>query len=475
LGDQVKALVCCLLAIGTASVARAGEAAAAREIRAGRAALESNRPGDARRDFAAALGQPGASRDDRFAANVGLGKAELWLGRDRAAERAFRHATRFAGSRGDRRVAAVGLAQALNALEYYDSAFALAAPFARSDAAATAELLRAANALGRADQVARYSQGGPSAELATHLGVDLARQRADAELALSTRVELDLAFSHDSDGLDLRRYALGAWLPGRPGGALFPTWHVEAATTTIADPLRSQRLQEVAAGAAARVGDAQRLDLSIGAGSVDGWTFLQGKFAWHERLSDRVSLDAAVERHPILTTTALLREVAFDTYSTDASLRASDHWYVIPTYIHQSFSDGNQRDGGALKVLLSPYDIPNTRSALGAEVVVRGYDSSKPSVGTYFSPGQYRLRQLSLIGVHAFSPDWRLRAVAGLGTESINGVSERAYSWRLSLTGRLPHNGRIALNVGRDSFASVAGGGSGYWNDTAAATIVFPL
>jgi hypothetical protein len=143
-------------------------------------------------------------------------------------------------------------------------------------------------------------------------------------------------------------------------------------------------------------------------------------------------------------------------------------------YFHQVFSDGNQRDGGHLKVVLTPFDMPDS-SALGAELDARAYRSTQPSGGVYFNPAQYRQAQLSLIGVHTFSPDWRMRLTAGAGPETIDGSSALTWSYALSLTGRLPGNGRLELHVGRDSFASLAGGGSGYWSNAAWLTVSWPF
>ena len=89
-------------------------------------------------------------------------------------------------------------------------------------------------------------------------------------------------------------------------------------------------------------------------------------------------MDASIERDPILTPLALTGKLLFDTYTLGASARLSDHWSIVPVYFHQEFADGNRRDGGHLKIVLSPYDIPNTTSALGAQIDMRGYSSSAP-------------------------------------------------------------------------------------------------
>src|SRR5262249_45753747 len=157
----------------------------------------------------------------------------------------------------------------------------------------------------------------------------------------------------------------------------------------------------------------------IGVGSLHGWDFAQGSLEWEARLSDRAALDASAERAPILTTLALAAKLLFNTYTLGASGRLSDHWSIVPVYLHQDFSDGNARDGGHLKIVLSPYDIPQTTAALGAQIDFRGYRSSAPSAGIYFNPAHYRLVKAELIAALQINADWRLRLVAGGGSETI--------------------------------------------------------
>jgi hypothetical protein len=165
----------------------------------------------------------------------------------------------------------------------------------------------------------------------------------------------------------------------------------------------------------------------------------------------------------------------YDTFSVGTSVRAADHWMLVPVYFHQEFSDGNRRNGGRIRIILTPFDIPHSTSAVGAELEVRAYRSTQPSVGTYFNPQRYHQEQIALIGVHQFAPGWRIRWTAGAGSETVNGSSARTWSWTLGLTGHLPGNGRLELRAGRDSFASLAGGGSGYWTNGASLTVAWPF
>jgi hypothetical protein len=49
------------------------------------------------------------------------------------------------------------------------------------------------------------------------------------------------------------------------------------------------------------------------------------------------------------------------------------------------------------------------------------------------------------------------------------------YTVGVSLNGRLPGNGRLELQLGRSSAASVIGGGTGYWNNSLNLVVRYPL
>ena len=265
-------------------------------------------------------------------------------------------------------------------------------------------------------------------------------------------------------------------LPGTPGGAWFPTWNLAAHAVWVNDGAQAAKVNTLDGGLEARVGRDQRLGLRLGAGERGGWSFLQGRAGWEYRPTDRFGLNASAERAPIYTPTALDRQVLYDTYTLGVSLRPGAHWYVLPAAYHQDFSDGNRRDGGVLRVLLSPYDLPGTASALGAEFYGRTFRSTRPGGGQgYFNPAHYAEAQMSLIAIHRLTADWRLRAQAGLGEQTADGASAGTYAVELTLQGRLPGNGRLSARLGRSNVASVSGGGTGYWNNYLALTLGYPF
>ncbi len=462
-----------LLGLCFAATGWAADSSGVLHIRAGRAALAASNPALARTEFQAAV-DGSLADEDRFAAWLGLGRAELWLGHYRAALQALGEARRFAAGSEDRHVAETAGARALNALEHHGEAYALVAPFAAGDPAATLELARAAIALGRTDEAVRYTSVLPAPDAATRTGIDLERAESQIDYELSSRAAAGYSLMHDSDDLTVSTYGLSALLPRAPGGATFGTWRVSAALSDVSAPGQSDHLTEANVGDRLRIGAMQHLELQAGVGRVAGWDFFEGSVQWDDRLNDTASVFASAERLPIVTPAALASSLLYSTFSLGASLRPADHGMVVPVYFHQSFSDGNQRDGGRLKLVLTPFELPAS-SALGADVEARVYRSTQPSAGTYFNPARYHQEQLGLIGVHQFNPDWRMRITAGIGSETVDGSSGRTWSALLTLTGRLAGNGRLELRVGRDSFASLVGGGSGYWSNGGSLTVSWPL
>jgi hypothetical protein len=234
-------------------------------------------------------------------------------------------------------------------------------------------------------------------------------------------------------------------------------------------------LEDLSALGQLRIGESNAIDLNLGPGRSGSWHYLQGTAQWTLQPNDSFGLSTGAERAPIPTNTAVANRLIYNIYSLGVSFRPAARWYVLPTYYRQNFSDGNHRDGGALRVLLSPYDIPGTNGAIGAEFSARTFHSSLPSQGVYFNPANYRTAQIGLVGVYGITQDWKLRGVASLGRQVVDGAGTSAYTIGASLNGRLPGNGRLELQVGRSSAASAIGGGSGYWNNSMNLVVRYPL
>lgn len=461
-----------LLLLATVAHAQAGSMAAA--IRQGRAALVANQPERARSLFAAALAHPDGDRADTTAAALGLGQADLWLGHYAEAATAFRTARAQAVDDSARQAVETGLAQILNAQDYPAQAYALVAPFASGQPRATLELLRAAQSLGWQDKAPPYLQA-VTPPIEGYLGTQYPLLADDMQLALAPQVQGSFGYSHDSDKLST--YQVGAQVLSAPivQEGLVQRWGVAAGSNWIDDPQTSRRMDDLALLGQLRIADSHYLDLDLGLARSGNWQTLQGDASWTWRASDSFGLTADAARAPILTDTALAQRIASDTYSLGASLRPGAQWYLLPTYYHQDFSDGNQRDGGSLRLVFSPWDIPDTAGALGAELSSRAYRSTQPSTGTYFNPAHYSATQLGLIGVYSLDPRWKLRATVEGGRQTIDGSGAGIYTVDLSLEGRLPHNGRLQLHLVRSSAASDNSGGSGYWNDSLMLSLSYPL
>ncbi len=463
--------VCALLSTSV----HAEESSAANDIRAGRAALEAEHPDAARTSFESALAHSDLTPDDRFAALIGLGRADIWIGDYPAAVAAYREALGLAANSDDTRTANIGLARALNADEYYYEAYKRAAPYASGSLEPTVEVLRAEKALGWEDKSPEVTVPLPPDNIQGRVGADFARLKADMDFALSDRVDGAFSFSNDSDGLTVIGYGLGAWIPGSPGGNFFESLRAATNAWTVDDSSASYTVTSFSVGSLLRIGDAQHADINLGGANVRGWNFFLGNGDWNYRFDDTYSVNASIDRSPILTTTAIADRVLFTTYALGPGFRPSDHWYVYPTYVHQDFTDGNHRDGASLRVVLSPYDISDTDSAIGAQAFARFFHSSLPSTGVYFNPANYSQAQFDLIAVHRIDENWTLRAVAGGGYQNVNGAGAPSYDIDVALIGRLPGNGRAEIHAGRNSFASFECGGSNYWVYTVSVSVAYPV
>lgn len=469
-------LLCSLLWLMLITPVRAQTTSMANAIRDGRAALEAGQPAQARVQFEAALAHPNGSSEDTCAAAVGLGKSALWLGNYPAAAEAFRLARTCAADEPTRQAADTGLAQSLNAQDYPRAAYALVAPFAKGQVRPTLEALRALQSLGWQDKSPPYLDAVTPPVTGGYLGTQYPLAQDDMRYALAPQIEGHFGYSHDSEGLDL--YSVGSAFRLAPyrRNAVVQRWGMALDTTRVTGVQRAHQVSTLSVISQWRIDDINYVDLNLGPGHSGSWTYLQGVASWTLRHSDSFSVNAAAERAPILTDLAIDHRLIYNTYSIGASFRPSTHWYVLPTYYRQTFSDGNQRDGGTLRVLLNPYDIPGTTAAVGADLSTRIFRSSQPSGGIYFNPAHYRVTQASVIGVYALNPRWRVHAIAGVGRQVVDGAGAGVYTVKLSLNGRLPCNGRLKLSVGRSSAASNSNsGGTGYWDNTLMLSVSYPL
>lgn len=447
----------------------------AADIRAGRAALVAGQPAQARARFAAALAHADLAREDRYAASMGLGQASVWLGDYRAAGEAYRSALMLARDDGAHKTAATGLAQALNAQDRPRQALASVASFATGKLRPTVEVLRALESLGWQERSRPYLDAAPAAPASGYLGTQFRLLRDDMRYATAARIDGGLDYDHDSDGLDtVHARARFQAAPVARGNGTFD-WSVRADTTLVEDNVRAFHVREASALGQWQPGDDHRFKLALGAGRAGDWRFLEGNAGWSFQPNDDVGVTLAAERAPVLTGTALAQRLIGNRYALDISLRPATRWYVFPGAYRQVFSDGNHRDGGGLRLLLDPHDIPQTRAALGAELSTRLFNDSRPSRGAYFNPARYRATQAGLLGIYSVSPGWKLRMNADAGRQWVNGTGATTYTLDASLEGRLPHNGRLRLRIGRSSAASASGGGAGYWNDNASVWLSYPL
>jgi tetratricopeptide (TPR) repeat protein len=445
------------------------------EIRLGREALMAGNPEQAKARFESVVGRPDVSKEDRYAALIGLGRSELWLGEYALARRTFEQAGEIAHDGSESQVAAAGLAKALNALDYPHQALAVALPYAKGSLESSLEVLKAQRSLETQDDSPAVLADLQAVNAPGRSGVELDQLRKDVSYALSNRVEGGFMYQHDSDDLTNLGLNLGASIPVH---SLSPSTRLgfSAHTWRLDDGTHSSRVSDFDLDLNSRLGADGRLDLAVGRGNSGSWNFALGHAAISYRPSDALGLSFSAQREAILTPVAVTNQILADTYSLGTSLRLSDHWFFSPSYYHQNFTDGNRRDGGVARVTLSPYDIADTATALGASLYLRIFHSSLPGTATgYFNPANFHEELLSLTDVYRVSPNWRLRSTLGAGNQTVDGASNPIYSADIYVEGRVAGNARLTGKLGRSSVASTSGGGSGYWNDYIFLNLSFPF
>lgn len=467
---------CFGLLIGLSFVASAGAAdETGKYIRAGRAAMNSGAPGVARTNFLRALDQTGASTADRFAALIGLGRSDMWLGKYGEARRADEEALAIAGNEQDREVAATELARALNALGYSRTAHDLVEPFARGKPGPTLELLKSQRDLGWLDRGSDYLTALPEPDAQSRLGKDLAELESDVVFARSRRLESGFDYQHDSDDLTVYGFGVGASFPVRVGSKP-ARYGIAGHVWRVRDPSATDHVTSVDASYGMRIGSDHHMDAGLGVGDADDWRYWQGRFGWEYRPNDSIGASFSVDRAPIFTPTALANRTLVSTYMVGADFRMGDWWYLRPSLYLQDFSDANRRDGGVLRATLSPRDFREGALSVGAEGYARVFHSDSPGAGRgYFNPANFHEERVSVVAYHRAASRWRMRAAAGVGSQTVDGDSSPTYLLEYAIDGRVGENGHVSGSIGRSSASSVSGGGSDYWRNFLGLSIGYPF
>ena len=460
----------CALAVSQLALAE-HDTAPARDIRAGRLALQQNHPQAALNAFNSALegiqNAPEQYSSDRLAALSGKGYAALWLGNDHQAYRAYARALPLAQKPKDREVVSTGLARALIANGRPIAAYNQVQPYLQ-DAPAALQSAIAANLLNWNNTAARDL--ALTAPTGVYEGPDWQARlfritRNYVDFALRPKLRLGFHYSSDSDSNINQVYSADALWPGQwlSAAKLNPTfWQAGFQQTQVSDPTGQVGLSAIRAGWTAVPNRNWQYTVLGGLGTSRNWTYATVHALALYQPSDSWGLDASADREPIRTYAAVQNHILVNTLSFGGFGRLRDIGTLSATYFHQSFSDNNQRNGLVIRATPEFLSLGRWPISLGVQGYYRQYHSSTVPYSGYFNPRNYREALGYLIYVQKFSPYWTLRFYSGFGSQTIDGATSGVQDYFGTLTGLIAPYCAISLTGGYSTIANAYGGGPGY-------------
>lgn len=204
------------------------------------------------------------------------------------------------------------------------------------------------------------------------------------------------------------------------------------------------------------LGADSRLQLRLTQLDGEDWSPLLGSISLAHTARERWRFEASAERALIDSVPAIARRLYGDTYTAGADYAINTEWTLAGALQHQRIRDGNEREGGVLRLIYSPAALPGftvqTRSRL--------MDSDFDGAG-YFSPPELAEHLLLLGYARALGENerWLLSGLAGPGRqrfEDAAGESTRNSLFHAELKLRGWFSDRFGLE-GR-AFCSNAGG-----------------
>lgn len=433
-------------------------------IQNGKNALSQNKPKEACTYFEKAISYQNISNSDKFVALIGVGKCAMWLTDYKKAYYAYKDALALAQNDTDKQVASIGLASAQNALDYPQKALKFAKPFALDDLQARNELIKSYLAQDAAYKCLYYTsyETNDNTKLSNHYN----RLKSDCLFETSKQLSGSFYYSYDSDNLNIMSEQLGVSFPVISENT-FNRIYAISKFSTVWDNSARFNIQNISLQDRMVIGNSNYANIKLGLSKTGNWNFFDGSADWFSQINDNFGLGASYEHSNILTINAINAHTVYNSYSLVFLARPFEHIYIKPSFFHQSFSDDNIRNGGMLRLIISPYDIYNTNFAIGAELLERRYHASLPYSGLYFSPQDYRQEMAILHLVYSINPDWKINLKGGFGRQLIdNTTSNNIYNVSFMLSSKLSKNAQLGVNFTRDSIATLTGGGSNYWNNS---------
>lgn len=454
-------------------------------IRLGRQALLNSRPDAARRYFVTALdllrADPHASQSNKIPALSGLGYADLWLGQELAARRAYEEGLRLAQTPEDKKAMRLGLGRALNGLGQSQRAYQLlqddtsSSNLAALQAAAAAHLLgwntRAENFLAQAASNGKYVGPEWQKRLYDQISNDVA-------FAVKPNVNSDFQYNGDNDHNTSQTYQVGVTYPG-PGlgdNALSPTlWDAHYQQILLSNTAGSSAISIVSAGVAAPLSHDWSYSVQVGLGNTAAWTFGTVTSNLSYQPSDYFGLELGVDRQPVKSIQSVRNRIMLNTLNLGGFATRPGVGTFSASYFNEDFNDGNDRNGFIMRITPAFYSFSSAPINLGVQGFYRYYTSGKLMADGYFNPRHYSETIGYLIYEQKFGSNWTLKIHAGLGSQTVNGTSTPVKDFYGSVIGSVSRHFQIGLKGGYSQIASFIGGGSGYIYSYAQANISVPF
>ncbi|WP_291510958.1 hypothetical protein [Acidithiobacillus sp.] len=454
-------------------------------IRAGRAALDANHPQKALDAFQRALddiaADPARYDADRVAALAGKGYAALWLGNEHQAESSYRQGFAIAHSEADKKTMAVGLARALIGLGRPREAYDTVAPYRKVDHEAALQAAIAANLLGWNVLGAQDLQdAAPDGVYPGPNWLKALYRYADDYLqyGLAPKVNVGVHYSSDIDHNINQIYSADVLWPGKPlsDPRLNPTfWQLGYQQTQITDSVGQVGLSAIRGGWNSTPNRNWQYSINGGIGTSGHWVYGTVDSQLLYTPSDRWGLNLGVQREPIRTFTAVQNHILVNTVDAGGFYRLRNVATVGADYFHQSFSDGNQRNGVVIKATPEFVSLGRWPVSLGIQGYYRQYHSGVVPYDGYFNPRNYREAIGYVIYVQKFSPYWTLRFYSGFGSQTIDGTTSGVRDFFGTLSGLVAPYCALSLTGGYSQIANAYGGGPGYHRSYIEANLSIPF
>lgn len=285
---------------------------------------------------------------------------------------------------------------------------------------------------------------------------------AGCACAETARLVNENLFIQDSEDADQQAHYLGVIVHPRvferPDklGFWYGRWQFD-------DPVGSEAFDAYRLTYEMELPEFSTLSLRLARLNGDDWSPWLGGATLAHAPNDRWRFEAGIERELIDSVPGIRQELTSDTITLSADWNFAPHWTLVGALLHVSVDDGNDRDGGVLRLIYSVPAVEGLTLQTRSRVIHSDFDG----IG-YFSPPELEEHLLLLGYTRSFLEGrWSVSALLGPGTQRFeDDFGDRTrndlYSGELKLRGWF--NDRLGLE-GRAYCANSGGPNSGTPDD----------